>query len=138
MIFSKEMLGVCALSSPVTFEKPESIMSAILSGKEIGWKLRKLRLQAGWTQESLAEQIGVSVQQIQHYESGKNKMNTDRLQQMARALDVPVQAFFTEGDEIVPMAVAEKQLLSSFRDIPNREVQESILKITINAAKLAR
>lgn len=110
-------------------------MSAILSGKEIGWKLRKLRLQAGWTQEGLAEQIGVSVQQIQHYESGKNKMNTDRLQQLARALDVPVQAFFTEGDEIVPMAVAEKQLLASYRDIPNREIQESILKITVNAAK---
>jgi len=65
-------------------------MKKIFSSKEIGWKLRKLRLQAGWTQERLSEQIGVSVQQIQNYESGANKMNTDRLQQLANALDVPV------------------------------------------------
>lgn len=110
-------------------------MATILSSKEIGWKLRKLRLQAGWTQERLAEQIGVSVQQIQHYETGANKMNTDRLQQVAQALDVPIQLFFTETDETLPIAVEEKLLLDSYRAIPNKEIQESILKITTNATK---
>jgi len=112
-------------------------MSAILSSKEIGWKLRKLRLQAGWTQERLAEQIGVSVQQIQHYESGANKMNTDRLQQLAQALDIPIQSFFTDSDAGIPVAEAEKLLIASYREIPSRDTQESILKITINAAKRA-
>lgn len=112
-------------------------MKQILSSREIGWKLRKLRLQAGWTQERLAEQVGVSVQQIQNYESGANKMNTDRLQQLAQALDVPVQAFFTDSDETLPMAVSEKLLLDSYRAIDNKEIQESILKITTNATKRA-
>jgi transcriptional regulator with XRE-family HTH domain len=109
--------------------------TSILSSKEIGWKLRKLRLQAGWTQERLAEMIGVSVQQIQNYESGANKMNTDRLQQAAQALDVPVQSFFTEANESMPLAFAEKQLLDSYRAIPNKDIQESILKITTNATR---
>ncbi|OGT96238.1 MAG: transcriptional regulator [Geobacteraceae bacterium GWB2_52_12] len=109
--------------------------TAILSSKEIGWKLRKLRLQAGWAQERLAEKIGVSVQQIQNYESGANKMNTDRLQQAAQALDVPIQLFFTDTDETLPMAVEEKLLLDSYRAIPNKEIQESILKITTNASR---
>jgi len=109
--------------------------TAILSSKEIGWKLRKLRLQAGWVQERLAEKIGVSVQQIQNYESGANKMNTDRLQQAAQALDVPIQLFFTDTDETLPLAVSEKLLLDSYRAILNKDVQESILKITINATK---
>lgn len=112
-------------------------MKQILSSREIGWKLRKLRLQAGWTQERLAEQIGVSVQQIQNYESGANKMNTDRLQQLANALDVPVQSFFSESDETIPLAVSEKLLLDSYRAIDNKEIQESILKITTNATKRA-
>lgn len=112
-------------------------MKKILSSKEIGWKLRKLRLQAGWTQERLPEQIGVSVQQIQNYESGANKMNTDRLQQLANSLDVPVQSFFTDSDETLPMAISEKLLLDSYRAIPNKEIQASILKITTNATKQA-
>ena len=110
-------------------------MKKILSSKEIGWKLRKLRLQAGWTQERIAEQIGVSIQQIQNYESGANKMNSDRLQQLGNALDVPVQSFFIDSDETLPMAVEEKLLLDSYRAIPNKEIQESILKITTNATR---
>lgn len=112
-------------------------MGSILSSKQIGWKLRKLRLQAGWTQERLAEQIGVSTQQIQNYESGSNKMNTDRLQQLSQALDISLLSFFTEEDETLPMAVSEKLLLDSYRAIPNKDVQESILKITTNAMKLS-
>jgi transcriptional regulator with XRE-family HTH domain len=110
-------------------------MGSILSSKEIGWKLRKLRLQAGWTQENLAEKIGVSVQQIQNYESGANKMNTDRVQQVSQALDVPVQSIFTDSDDTLPMAVSEKLLLDSYRAISNKDVQASILKITTNATK---
>jgi transcriptional regulator with XRE-family HTH domain len=110
-------------------------MTSILSSKEIGWKLRQLRQKAGWTQERLAEQIDVSTQQINKYESGANRLNTDRLQQIANALAVPVQAFFTDIDDSLPIAVSEKLLLDSYRAIPNKEIQESILKITTNATK---
>lgn len=110
-------------------------MGTILSSKEIGWRLRKFRQQAGWSQERLAEQIGVSIQQVQKYESGSNKMNTDRLQQAAQALDVPIQSFFTDIENSLPLAVSEKLLLDSYRAIPNKDIQESILKITTNATK---
>lgn len=109
-------------------------MREIISSKGIGWKLRKLRHQAGWTQERLAEGIGVTVQQIQKYEAGINKLNTDRLQQLALALDVPVQSFFTEGDETLPMSVSEKLLIDSYRAIPNKDTQDSVLKIITTVA----
>jgi transcriptional regulator with XRE-family HTH domain len=110
-------------------------MGITFSSKDIGWRLRKFRLQAGWSQERLAEKIDVSIQQVQKYESGANKMNTDRLQQVAQALDVPIQLFFTDTLESLPMALSEKLLLDSYRAIPNKEIQESILKLTTNAAK---
>lgn len=134
-MFSKAILGVDRFRLSVICGKPEPPMKAILTCKEIGWKLRKLRLQAGWTQERLAEMLGVSTQQIQNYESGANKMNTDRLQQVAQALDVPIQLFFTDTVESLPMSITEKLLLDSYRAIPNKEIQESILKITTNATK---
>ena len=129
------MLGVSTLRLSLLYDPSERDMGTILTSKQIGWKLRKLRQQAGWTQEYLAEKIGVSTQQIQNYESGSNKLNTDRLQQLAQALDVPVQAFFTDEAESYPLAVSEKLLLDSYRAIPNREIQESILKITANATR---
>lgn len=110
-------------------------MGPILNSREIGGRLRQLRQQAGWTQERLAEQIGVSTQQIQKYECGTNKMNTDRLQQVAQALSVPIQSLFTDTNDSLPLAVAEKLLIDSYRAIPNKEIQESILKITTNATK---
>ena len=56
-------------------------------------------------------------------------------QQLAQALDVPVQSFFTDTIESLPMAVSEKLLIDAYRSIPNKEIQESILKITTNATK---
>lgn len=110
-------------------------MGKILSSAEIGWKLRIMRQQAGLTQEKLAEQIGVTPQQIQKYESGASKLNTDRLQQVAQVLSVAIQSFFNETDDYLPLGVSEKLLIESYRAIPNRDVQESILKITTNATK---
>lgn len=95
-----------------------------------------MRQQAGLTQERLAELIGVTSQQIQKYESGASKLNTDRLQQIALVLSVPEQSFFTENDDILPLEVSEKLLIDSYRSIRNREIRESILKIATHAAKV--
>ena len=110
-------------------------MANILTSIEIGWKLRTMRHRSGLSQEQLAEQVGVTPQQIQKYESGQSKLNTDRLQQIAQALSVPAQFFFTEPDEALPLDVTEKVLLQAFRSIPTKDLQECILKIATNASR---
>lgn len=110
-------------------------MVKILTSKEIGFRLKQLRQRAGVSQEKLAEIIGVSTNQLQKYESGQNMMNTEKLQLVAGALSVPVQEFFVSGEEVLPLTIAEKLLIDSYRAIPNKEIQESILKITANASK---
>jgi len=111
-------------------------VSKFLRSKEIGFQLRLMRQRAGYTLEQLAEKIGVTSQQIAKYESGRNMMNTDRLQQIADALSVPVQEFFCESGDVVPLQVSERVLLDSFRAIENADIQESIVKFTIHAAKV--
>ncbi len=110
-------------------------MAKIRTSKEIGSRLKDLRLQAGLSQEKLSEMVGISTYQLQKYESGQNMMNTEKLQLVAAALSIQVQDLFVTNNDTLPLAVSEKLLLDSYRAIPNREIQESILKITTNATR---
>lgn len=62
----------------------------------VGERLRQQRLLLGLNQMQLAERIGVSFQQLQKYELGKNRASASRLWEIAQALGVPV-GFFFEG-----------------------------------------
>lgn len=112
-------------------------MSKIVNSKIIGSKIRVLRKHAGLTQESLAELLDITTQQVQKYESGSNRLNTDRLQEVAKALNVPVQAFFLPHDCEIPQSNAEQMLLTAYRSIPNKDIQEALLKFAIFAAGTA-
>jgi len=68
-------------------------MSAEISNKTpdpmdvaLGAAVRIRRRTIGMSQEGLAEQCGVSFQQIQKYENGANRISFSRLVQIARAL----------------------------------------------------
>jgi Predicted transcriptional regulators len=52
----------------------------------LGAAIRIRRRTIGMSQEALAEQCGVSFQQIQKYENGANRISFSRLVQIARAL----------------------------------------------------
>ncbi len=110
-------------------------MTKIRTNQEIGFRLKQLRQQAGVSQEKLAELVGVSKFQIQKYERGQDMLNAEKLQLLAGALSVPVQELFIEGSDVLPLDVAERLLLDSYRAIPDKHVQESILTIAINATK---
>lgn len=60
----------------------------------VGQKLRSRRNLIGITQESLAEAAGITFQQVQKYEKGRNRLSASRLFQFSRVLDVPVSYFF--------------------------------------------
>lgn len=60
----------------------------------ISWNFKMLRLQRGITQKQVADAIGVSVQQVQKYESGVNRISSGTLQEIADLLGVNVTSFF--------------------------------------------
>ena len=60
----------------------------------VGRRLRRRRRLMGFTQQSLAESVGVRFQQIQKYECGANRISAARLFELAEALNVPVQYFY--------------------------------------------
>ena len=60
----------------------------------ISRNFKMLRLQLGITQKQIADAIGVSVQQVQKYESGVNRISSGTLQAIADLLGVNVTSFF--------------------------------------------
>ena len=60
----------------------------------VGHRLRERRLQAALGLEALGALVGVSAQQIQKYELGKDRISAGRLYLLAAALRVSVETFF--------------------------------------------
>jgi transcriptional regulator with XRE-family HTH domain len=59
----------------------------------VGARVRHARIEAGLSQGALAEQLGVSFQQVQKYENGSNRISASRLVQIADTLGVSATSF---------------------------------------------
>ena len=73
---------------------------------QVGARLRTRRQLMGLTQEKLAEQLGVTFQQVQKYENGSNRISASRLFELAGLLNVPLSYFFEDSTTLA--AVAEE------------------------------
>jgi transcriptional regulator with XRE-family HTH domain len=57
------------------------------------------------SQERLADELGLTFQQVQKYERGTNRVGSSRLYELSKILDVPIQYFFDEmPDDIAATA----------------------------------
>jgi transcriptional regulator with XRE-family HTH domain len=95
--------------------------------QHIGHLIRSLRVAGGVSQASLAAQIGVTFQQVQKYENGKNRVSGSRLQMIAEALGVSPAKFFAKlGDtrEIELSSLVDRndtlRLLRAFQAVEGR------------------
>ncbi len=62
----------------------------------VGARIRTRRLLLGMNQETLANALGLTFQQVQKYEGGANRVSASRLAQVADVLGVPVAYFFDD------------------------------------------
>jgi len=63
---------------------------------QVGARVRTRRLLIGMNQETLANALGLTFQQVQKYEGGANRVSASRLSQIAEILDVPIAYFFSD------------------------------------------
>lgn len=62
----------------------------------VGARLRMRRTLLGMSQETIAERLGLTFQQVQKYERGTNRVSSSRLFDLCKILNVPVAYFFDE------------------------------------------
>jgi transcriptional regulator with XRE-family HTH domain len=69
--------------------------------KHVGSRIRMRRMMLGMSREKLSDDLGLTWQQVQKYENGKNRIGASRLQHISHILQIPVPFFF-EGAPDVP------------------------------------
>ncbi len=68
----------------------------------VGARVRQRRKLLGWSQTGLGDALGLTFQQVQKYESGRNRIGSSRLFKLSQVFDVSVNHFF----EDIPADVA--------------------------------
>ena len=62
--------------------------------RHVGRAIRLRRRALGMSQQALAARLGISFQQVQKYERGRNRVGASRLHALATALGTGIGAFF--------------------------------------------
>lgn len=71
----------------------------------IGRRVRQARVMTGLSQSQLADALGLTFQQVQKYETGRNRISAPILCRAAQALECPVSFFLQDcGPEDEPPA----------------------------------
>jgi DNA-binding XRE family transcriptional regulator len=68
--------------------------SASAVDRYIGARMREQRLAIHMSQAQLGSELGVTFQQIQKYETGKNRVSAARLFMICKALEVSLSSMF--------------------------------------------
>jgi transcriptional regulator with XRE-family HTH domain len=82
------------MSDLVETTKNKSLRSPI--DAYVGNRIRNCRILRGMTQEKLADNLGLTFQQIQKYEKGSNRVGASRLFEISRIFDIAVGYFFED------------------------------------------
>ena len=86
----------------------------------VGKKLKLIRVNLGYSQQELGRMLNITLQQIQKYEKGVNKISSGRLYKLSKALKVPVSYFF-KGIDNDTQNSNEKYKNINFDDL-NKEI----------------
>lgn len=127
--------------------------------KHIGRRLRLRRQTLGWTQQQLADRLGLTFQQVQKYETGANRISGSRLYDLFCLLGVDANFFYQDMPADIRCAspryissataaptCAEEQatavddpmksekaikIINSFARIPNRQIADALCHLTL-------
>jgi transcriptional regulator with XRE-family HTH domain len=108
------------------------------------------RIALGMGQTKLAENVGVTFQQVQKYEKGTNRIGASRLSQIAGVLQIPAASFFesvlhnkplgtlSSAQEILDFLGSpdDKILVRGFTQIEDAKLRRHIVALVERIAEL--
>ena len=116
----------------------------------IGARLKEIRKQKRLTQEDLAAMLGISFQQFQKYENGKNRISFANLYELSLRLNIPLEQFTPALDSSESLGMADipqsvlggsatqketDELLKVYHSLDNPKLRKDLLKLVKSMAK---
>jgi transcriptional regulator with XRE-family HTH domain len=94
------------------------------TNKSVGKNIRTLRHQHGWSQEDVANRLGISIPAFSKIETGVTDINLSRLEQIANIFEINVAQILSidaEDMDITPsnLSIAQKKLIDRESEIAN-------------------
>lgn len=130
-------------------DKQCPINDLVIYQQSIAQQIKTQRVLAGFTQEQLSQQIGVSFQQVQKYERAANRISACRLFQISLILSRPIEYFFQSNKGSKKLMDSKKEIYESdlmaqketielikyYYAISDKKVRQKILELAKTLAK---
>jgi len=117
----------------------------------VGDRIKQIRKQKGLTQDDVAEALGVSFQQVQKYENGKNRISYSKMVELSLFLKISLDSFVAgytaDGLSDSPQAaiggyddadlISQKEtneLLRVYYSLENPSLRKNLLKLVKSMA----
>lgn len=112
------------------------------TNKTIGKNIRTFRHQRGWSQEDVANRLGISIPAFSKIETGVTDINLSRLEQIANIYEVDVvQILAMDAEEVEQtpsnLSIVQKRLLEREAEIVNLQRKVILLYEELRNAKIA-
>lgn len=85
--------------------------------------IRTLREQQNLTQQDMSKSLGVSLQQFQKYENGKNRISASRIIEISRLLNTTPNFLLGWSSEMTVSEKTNQNVLSLWRSIYSKRLQ---------------
>lgn len=95
-----------------------NVRTVSIVDRAVGERIRSRRIEMDVSLHDLAATVGVTLQQMQKYKRGKNRVAAGRLYHIAAALQVPIGFFFeATGEPALPDEAAKPVVGRAFKDV---------------------
>lgn len=144
------MPGTMEAGIEVVTRLPSRVEEEAILNAYLGQRIRMARIALGISQQALARKLGLTFQQIQKYERGRNRISASRLFDIACVLGIGIEAFYegleegvrgplpshmndlTEAYERLSPQFGARELVElnqAFIRIPGRETRAKIIQL---------
>jgi transcriptional regulator with XRE-family HTH domain len=129
---------ICDYAQEIVMPNPKSPNEIDVT---VGRNVRRIRNLLGMSQETLAEKLGLTFQQVQKYEKGTNRISASKLVAVSQALDCSISQLFADVDastNTVPVpivSVAALKLAGQFDKISSPSQRDAVAKLVASLAR---
>ena len=106
---------------------------------QLGAKLRERRELAGMSMRELGEACGVTGQQVQKYETAKDRVSCSRLNELAEELGTSAGYFYDDKPyaELAPFvkAIEDAEMIPLYGDVSRSHMRNKAVDALVNAIK---
>ena len=110
--------------------------------ESIGKRLRRLRLERGFSQVNVAEYLGISFQQVQKYEKCLNRISPGKLFLLSELYGIHISKFFPDNDHYqeqfedhISANYQELELLSLVQSLKSKKSKKQAIEFCKQLAK---